>query len=170
MKKLNHTSIIIALILLSYRVQGQIYVPDSLTLEEAILQSNDTIFANIDSNSISTKILLNKCHIVDTNFVYAFDGVAGHSFDPEVLRNKFNDFLHITARLATHNQSLTDFAERVDKSMEHSCKTDQQYFLLLMQTTNKQEKLGCILEGKLERKNTVHVEMMQKSLHLNQIN
>ena len=99
-----------------------------------------------------------------------FDGVASNYIAPELLRNKFNDFLHITARLATHNQSLTDFAERVDKSMEHSCKTDQQYFLLLMQTTNKQEKLGCILEGKLERKNTVHVEMMQKSLHLNQIN
>jgi hypothetical protein len=145
MKKLNHTIIIIALILLSNRVQGQIYVPDSLTLEEAILQSNDTIFANIDSNSISTKILLNKCHIVDTNFVYAFDGVASNYIAPELLRNKFNDFLHITARLATHNQSLTDFAERVDKSMEHSCKRAQQSFWLLMKTTNKQEKLECTI-------------------------
>ena len=124
MKKLNHTSIIIALILLSYRVQGQIYVPDSLTLEEAILQSNDTIFANIDSNSISTKILLNKCHIVDTNFVYAFDGVAGNSFDPEVLRNKFSTFLNIMARLATHNENLNKFVELVDKSIERSWKSD----------------------------------------------
>ena len=156
--------VLFAIILLSgINVQAQIYVPDSLTLDEAILQSNDTIFANIDSNAIPTKILLNKCHIVDTGFLYAFRGGGGNYIAPELLRNKFNDFLHITARLATHNQSLTDFAERVDKSMEHSCKRAQQSFWLLMKTTNKQEKLECtileILEI-LEIINTVHVEMM----------
>jgi hypothetical protein len=71
MKTLNKYILLIFLVISTINIKAQIYVPDSLTLDEAILQSNDTIFANIDSNAIPTKILLNKCHIIDTGFVYA---------------------------------------------------------------------------------------------------